>query len=81
MKWTDDRCDELQKFRRLLIEASTINHGSDAVKRILECEELATILFQTDLSGPRVSFYQFLVELAGEDRKAQRDAAPNGEKP
>lgn len=68
MKWTDDRCAELDALFRLLCEVQSINRGSNAVGRILECEQLAKQLYETNLESGRMSFHQFLKELALEDR-------------
>jgi len=71
MKWTKDRCDELAKLRRLLVQVSSMNSGSGIVERIQECIKLANELYTNDLENGRAGFHQFLIELAIQDRKAK----------
>ena len=74
-KWTKSRCTELELLRQLLIDVSTMNHGSSVVDRILRCEKIANKLNQTNLAMGRASFHQFLVGLAAEERRPKATAA------
>lgn len=66
--WTDDRVDELEDLRDLIIEAKNLNYGSDIINRIKSCEELALKLSDFDLVKPRKDFITFLRDLAIKNR-------------
>jgi hypothetical protein len=68
VKWTDDRCTELDKFRELLTEVQSINRGSHILERLARCITIAEALDKVDLQRARASFYQFLNDLAVEER-------------
>ena len=68
MKWTKRRVRELEELRKLLIEASSIDHGSHATDRIRRCEKMANRLMAVDLAAGRASFMDFLVSLANAER-------------
>lgn len=76
-KWTQDRTNELELFRQLLIEAQSINRGSHVLERLRKVIDLAETLDHVDIGKGRDSFYNFLRDLCIEDRFPP-DAAPQG---
>lgn len=69
MIWTDDRCAELDSLRELLWKVSGLNSGSGVVQKIIDCEQIARRLLETDYSAPKESFIGFL------DKQAIRERA------
>ena len=69
MNWTDDRCAELDDFRDLLHEVSSINSGSHCLERIARCIAIAERLQRGDLDTGRRGFWQFVQEQAIRDRQ------------
>jgi hypothetical protein len=72
LQWTASRCRELEQLHTLLVDAATMNHGSNVVQRIERCERIATRLNSSNLNTGRDSLFQFLVHLAGTERAATR---------
>jgi len=68
LTWTNDRVDELEDLRDLIIEAKNLNYGSDIISRIKACEKLAQKLSEFDFVKPRKDFITFLRDLAIKDR-------------
>ncbi len=68
MKWTKSRLNDLNKLHDLFREVSSMNHGSNIVGRILECEKIVKRLGSSNLNTGRTSFLMFLEGLAREDR-------------
>ena len=68
MKWTDDRANELEMLRQLLIEVQSINRGSHVLERLRKCIDLAETLDRVDLAKRHDSFYGFLRDLCIDDR-------------
>jgi hypothetical protein len=71
-KWTKARCKELELMRHVLIESMNLNRGSHVTDRILRLEKMATKLDLTNFGTGRLSFYQFLVGLAADERRPKR---------
>jgi hypothetical protein len=67
-KWTDFRAEQLSELNMLLVEAKSIDHGSNVTFRIKRCERIATALTSMDPDTPQESFIQFLTRLCIEDR-------------
>lgn len=68
MIWTDDRCGELDSFRELLWKVSALNSGSGVIQKMIECEQIAKTLLETNYSAPRDSFLNFLEKQAIKER-------------
>lgn len=72
MRWTKSRCKEIDLLRKLLLDISGINHGSNALGKLAACERIAARLTSNNIDQARSSFLQFLVECAAEDRATSR---------
>ena len=68
-KWNLSRLKEIQALQELLLQVSTINHGSHCLERIERCIKLAERLSKTNLNTGRSSFVRFLISKAHEGRK------------
>ena len=79
LQWDDKRCAELGQFERLLHEVLSINKGGQCLERIARCIELAGPLNNFDYKGERMTFRQFLNDLAIADRLARKALETNPE--
>ena len=68
VRWTDERCKELDELGVLLREVAGINRGSNAIERIQRCIEIAEKLDRDDIVSGRDSLRTFLRRLAIADR-------------
>lgn len=62
--WDEGRHDDLKALQRLIREVGSINTGSHCLERIARCIELAETLDRSDYRTGRMTFLNFLTELA-----------------
>ena len=68
MKWTDERCEQLQTLREVLWLANGLNHSSGTAQNIMKLAEKTERLIRANMDVPTPSFLSFLNDLAVEDR-------------
>lgn len=73
-KWDNDRYDELEALQRLVRLAGYLNTSTGIVGNIQELKQLSDRLQHSDLREDRLSFMQFLHDLAIESHHTQPES-------